>query len=285
MSIIFEDDNAVFMSSEKYFNSVVTSIEPEVPKINKNLFEINSPYVRKKPNNRKKKQSLTETDLQNQCSNSDQTHTIMLNAVSEVKKKYKKFLPLLVRTRVLEKLETSLKDNKSALECADWIYEQTGKVLVTNISGGNLGPAIVKLVHNERFIFPSNSQFYCKDVANIGTELKGLEFDLILLDPPWWNKYIRRKRKKCPYAYEMMFNCDLKEIPIEKLLSRSGLVVVWCTNSSQHLNYLVKEIFPKWKVSFVAKWFWLKVTQNGEPVCEFSNPPGRFLSVKLYFGN
>lgn len=283
MSIIFEDDNVVFISSEKYFNSVVMEIEPEAPKINKTLFEISSPYTRKKPNNKKKKHSLTETDLRNQTNNSDQSNTIITNAASKVKTKYNKILPLLVSNGVVGKLETSLQDNKNALEYANWIYEQTGKALVTNISGGNLGPAIVKLVNSERFMFPSNSQFYCKDVANIGTELEGLEFDLILLDPPWWNKYIRRKRKKCPYAYEMMFNCDLKEIPIEKLLSSSGLVVVWCTNSPQHLNYLVKEIFPKWKVSFVAKWFWLKVTQNGEPVCEFSTPPGGFLSVN-YFG-
>lgn len=284
MSVILEDDNSVFLSSENYFNSVVVTIEQGL-KINKTLFEINSPYTIKKLNKRKKKHSLTETDLQNKTNNSDQSDNIIINSVCEVKKKFKKFLPLLVSKGIVGKLEASLQGNKSALECADWIYEQTGKASVTNISGGNLGPAIVKLVNNEKFIFPSNSQFYCKDVANIGTELEGLEFDLILLDPPWWNKYIRRKRKKCPHAYEMMFNCDLKEIPIEKLLSSSGLVVVWCTNSPQHLNYLIKEIFPKWQVSFVAKWFWLKVTQNGEPVCEFSNPPGGFLSVNLYFGD
>lgn len=59
----------------------------------------------------------------------------------------------------------------------------------------------------------------------------------------------------------MMYNDDLKEIPIHKLLSNKGLVVVWCTNSQKHLIDLINEIFDRWEVKFLAKWYWMKVTK------------------------
>ncbi|RZC36563.1 methyltransferase-like protein 4, partial [Asbolus verrucosus] len=90
---------------------------------------------------------------------------------------------------------------------------------------------------------------------------------------PWWNKYIRRKRKHSDQGYNMMFNEQLKNVPLENHLNDDSLVVVWCTNSSQHLNALRDEIFPKWGVKYVGKWYWVKITQSGEVVCPFSKPP------------
>lgn len=57
----------------------------------------------------------------------------------------------------------------------------------------------------------------------------------------------------------MMYNLDLGVIPIEKILAPDGLVVIWCTNSPQHLKDLQEEIFPKWGIRSIAKWYWLKV--------------------------
>lgn len=86
------------------------------------------------------------------------------------------------------------------------------------------------------------------------------QFDVILLDPPWWNKYIRRKNAHGNQGYQMMYNLDLSVIPVDDILSPEGLVIVWCTNSPQHLKDLREEIFPKWGVRFLTKWYWLKVS-------------------------
>ncbi|KAJ3647828.1 hypothetical protein Zmor_019685 [Zophobas morio] len=110
------------------------------------------------------------------------------------------------------------------------------------------------------------------------------KFDLILLDPPWWNKYIRRKRKHTDHGYNMMYNEDLKNLPLENHLNHDGLIVVWCTNSAQHLSALRDEIFPKWGVSYLGKWYWVKVTQMGVPICEFAQPPRKQPFEQIVFG-
>lgn len=44
------------------------------------------------------------------------------------------------------------------------------------------------------YVFPPKCQFYCDDIANL-KKLGVEKYDLILLDPPWTNKYIKRKKK------------------------------------------------------------------------------------------
>lgn len=160
---------------------------------------------------------------------------------------------------LLNSSETEQCANFEALETAEYIYKQTVKCALPTLLGGNGESSVIKSVENESYLFPVNCSFYCDDVKNIERNLSQNEYDLILLDPPWWNKYIRRKKAKSEHAYAMMYNDDLKEIPVHKLLSNKGLVVVWCTNSQKHLNTLTNEIFEQWEVKFLAKWYWMKV--------------------------
>lgn len=159
----------------------------------------------------------------------------------------------------LIKPETSKSNNDDALVTAETLYTTIKKYALSNSHGANTENTIITKISTQQYLFPSGCNFYCKNTSEIETCLNNQKFDLILLDPPWWNKYIRRKKSKCDNAYEMMYNSDLKEIPIEQLLEDNGLVVVWCTNSQQHLDDLTVEIFSKWNVSFLGKWFWLKV--------------------------
>lgn len=151
--------------------------------------------------------------------------------------------------------------------------------------GSNLGPAVVKEINGSNYLFPQNSTFFSKDVSEMYKHLGNKRFDLILLDPPWWNKYIRRKRKVSSDAYNMMYNHDLMNLPVNSLLTDDGLVAVWCTNSEQNYNSLLNDIFPNWNVTFVAKWYWVKVTTKFEPVCNFSEPPGKQPYEKLIFAH
>lgn len=185
---------------------------------------------------------------------------IFLVQISHVQGLYKK-----IRDEIADRLlfctsqNTDQLKNTEAAELAQNVYEQTGKNPINDISGGNGTQSIVTSVSGTKYLFPSNCRFYCKDICKINEDLTDQEYNFIVIDPPWWNKFVRRKKRKTDHGYQMMYSDDLVNIPIDSLLSPDGLIAVWCTNSQQHLNNLLNNIFIKWNVKFVAKMFWLKV--------------------------
>lgn len=175
-------------------------------------------------------------------------------------------------------------DNICALETSAKIYEQTKDILISNTEGANLGPNTFEKIYDSFYIFPENCEFYCRDTSQLSECIPTKKFDLILLDPPWWNKFIRRKRKRSSHAYKMMYNEELKDLKLEILLHEDALVAVWCTNSPHNINFLKDVLFPKWGVNFISKWYWLKITKSGEPICSFSEPPGKQPYEQIIFG-
>lgn len=266
MSIIFENEFGYYISHKEYIDKLYEDIDGWNYYLNERLFHIFDPYKKRKSVSNR----ANETDV-TQKTNSD------------VQEKFMKFMKTVMnKTHITT--NCSENGNKNALEAAEIAYHYSGKELVQNSLGSNCGSAKVQEINNSTFLFPKNCEFFCKDVSDISTYMVNRQFDLIVLDPPWWNKYIRRKRKKSSDGYKMMYNAELKNLPIETLLKENGLVVVWCTNSTQNLEELLKDIFPKWQVHIVAKWFWVKITQTGETVCEFSVPPGKQPYEKIIFG-
>ena len=115
-------------------------------------------------------------------------------------------------------------------------------------------------------VLPPKSEFRKLDVANLD-EL-GSSYDLILMDPPWSNKHVKRA-KKTNVGYKMMDNDDLSQMPVSKLLADDGLLFVWCTNKVKH-RAAVRAWFSSWGVSMVGTWYWVKVTKHGEMVTQFT---------------
>lgn len=185
---------------------------------------------------------------------------IFLVQISHVQELYKK-----IRDEITNRLlfttnqNTDQLKNTQAAELAQDVYEQTGKNPISDISGGNGTQPVVTSISGTKCLFPSHCRFYCKDVCRIKEYLTDQQYNFIVIDPPWWNKFVRKKKKKTDHGYQMMYSEDLINIPIDSLLSSDGLIAVWCTNSQQHLNNLLNNIFVKWNVKFVAKMFWLKV--------------------------
>lgn len=269
MSLIFENECGYFISHKDFLNKLY-GIEKYQYLVNEDLFSIVNPYKK-----RKKQISVSE----NVCNKSEDK-----NRCQSIKQKYLKFLEYLKTKHLL--ISTSVEtNNQTAQKFAEVVYTESGRVIVQNCVGFNNGTAKIQEINKSQFLFPENSEFFCKDICELKLHLKDRQFDVILLDPPWWNKYIRRKRKKSNDSYKMLYNSEFKNIPIEDFLKNDGLVVVWCTNSSQNLNELLNEIFPKWGVSLVATWFWVKITQTGAPVCDFSDPPGKQPYEKIIFGS
>ena len=115
------------------------------------------------------------------------------------------------------------------------------------------------------------------DIRNLSHRQLGYKkFDLILMDPPWENKHVKRalKRRKIEEkeqtsdsqrrihndGYEMLDNHTIgRSIPINNLLSENGLVVIYCTNSKRHQT-AIQDWLTNWNLAQVTKWYWLKVS-------------------------
>ncbi|XP_024939491.1 methyltransferase-like protein 4 isoform X2 [Cephus cinctus] len=169
-------------------------------------------------------------------------------------------------------------NNEAARMISQKFYSDTVTHNIENLHGCNkMNMAIISETQSEKYVFPEQCYFYCNDIKNIAEKMElNNQFDLILLDPPWWNKSIRRKKRKySESSYKMMYNEDLIKIPIGKLLSTNGVVAVWCTNAPSHLRSISNDMFPAWGVKFQAKWYWVKVTRSGKPVCDFNPMPAK----------
>lgn len=83
----------------------------------------------------------------------------------------------------------STDNNSCARNASIQFYEKTSEL--KKFFGQNQNPT---LHIANGFVFPPKCQFYCDDVLNM-KKLGDEKYDLIVLDPPWTNTYIKRKKK------------------------------------------------------------------------------------------
>uniref|UniRef100_A0A224Z8B6 Transcriptional activator adenine specific dna methyltransferase n=1 Tax=Rhipicephalus zambeziensis TaxID=60191 RepID=A0A224Z8B6_9ACAR len=115
---------------------------------------------------------------------------------------------------------------------------------------------------------PAKARAQIGDVRDLGPFLTG-SFDFVLLDPPWENKSARRKRAYSTLPRDQL----LSSLPLRRLASPRGcLVAVWCTANGAHLRFVARELLPSWGLTYLATWYWVKVTKHGEPVRPFDCP-------------
>uniref|UniRef100_T1ITA7 Uncharacterized protein n=1 Tax=Strigamia maritima TaxID=126957 RepID=T1ITA7_STRMM len=115
------------------------------------------------------------------------------------------------------------------------------------------------------FLIPANSSFLLSNDLNILTKTNR-RYDVIIIDPPWTNKSL--KRKKC---YNTSSEVNFLSLPIKDLASKNCLIGVWTTNNSYLINYVKSVMFPHWGVEYETDWHWLKVTRYGEFVVPLNN--------------
>ena len=119
----------------------------------------------------------------------------------------------------------------------------------------------VKLIYGQQFLLPPHSQLFKRDIGELDLLVKSNQvFSLITIDPPWSNRFIKRKRKSSESrSYHSMDNSFLATLPIAQLCTDGALVAIWCTNSPTHIDYLINTLLPIWKLDFITTWFWIKV--------------------------
>eukprot|EP00099_Drosophila_melanogaster_P022945 NP_650573.1 uncharacterized protein Dmel_CG14906 [Drosophila melanogaster] len=129
------------------------------------------------------------------------------------------------------------------------------------------------------YLIPNQSRFFNHNVDNLPALLHQLlpAYDLIVLDPPWRNKYIRRlKRAKPELGYSMLSNEQLSHIPLSKLTHPRSLVAIWCTNSTLHQLALEQQLLPSWNLRLLHKLRWYKLSTDHELIA----PPQSDLTQK-----
>lgn len=167
-------------------------------------------------------------------------------------------------------------DNKDALTFMDTINSLPYPSNPFN--GANTNDHSIECeLNGEQYLIPKNCRFFNKNVLDIRQLLPlDNQFDLIVMDPPWWNKYIRRINSvKQENGYKMMDNEAIKSLPIDQLLNDQGLLVIWCTNSPTHRHSIEKDMLPHWGLTLVTVWHWVKVTTRREAICEFHPGTGK----------
>ncbi|XP_044250117.1 N(6)-adenine-specific methyltransferase METTL4 [Drosophila takahashii] len=129
------------------------------------------------------------------------------------------------------------------------------------------------------YLIPNRSRFYNHNVENLTALLHQLlpTYDLIVLDPPWRNKYIRRlKKTKQELGYSMLSNDQLSLIPLSRLTHSRSLVAIWCTNSTLHQLALEQQLLPSWHLRLLHKLRWYKLSTDHKLIA----PPQADLTQK-----
>ncbi|XP_071635037.1 N(6)-adenine-specific methyltransferase METTL4 [Temnothorax longispinosus] len=284
MSILHVSEEGWIISHLQYLNEIYKKVQNEngfcALGFNKMIFEINSQYLRQNQIVQTVQESQDSTTMLNNRKKRKRSQRLPQKDLEEVDRVKQAFGAMMsaARDKDLFCRNNSFDNNEVARLASMKFYQDTYSVKDENLYGSNdTNDAIISKAHDKKYVFPRKCTFYCYDVRDMEKKIElGNQYDFILLDPPWWNKSIRRKKMKCAEAsYKMMYNEELIKIPIRKLLHSNGIVAVWCTNSSNHLNSIFNEIFPSWGITYRAKWYWLKVTQAGDTICNFNSAPGK----------
>ncbi|XP_002072913.2 N(6)-adenine-specific methyltransferase METTL4 [Drosophila willistoni] len=115
------------------------------------------------------------------------------------------------------------------------------------------------------YFIPNDSRFYNHNVDQLAALMPQLmpSYDIIILDPPWRNKYIRRlNRAKEDLGYAMLDNEKLCALPLSQLINKRTLVAIWCTNAMQHQTDLEKQLLPSWNLCLLHKMRWYKLNSD-----------------------
>ena len=165
---------------------------------NETLFEINSQYLRE--NQITKSSQREEIPLQSTSKKRKRSKLLPdddLKEINYVKQTFNKVVSL-AKAEGLFSFDITPDNNEAARVASQKVYQDTFSSEEENFYGCNdADVAITSEVKDKRYVFPEKCSFYCYDVRDIAAKLElNNQYDFILLDPPWWNKSIRRKKTR-----------------------------------------------------------------------------------------
>ena len=163
--------------------------------------------------------------------------------------------------------------------------------LFNKYSSNKSNNAILLKSDNKSYILPPFSSFLMSDLLHVNSLLTFAppsKYQFIVMDPPWSNKSIKRSKhyrtlsaQSAARNGEVKYNQHRKyeeigymfdKINIPELLSKDGMLALWITNNRAHVDHTLNVVFPKWGLDLVKVCFWLKVTNEGDPIVPFNSP-------------
>ncbi|WCJ35289.1 Methyltransferase MT-A70 family protein [Euphorbia peplus] len=139
--------------------------------------------------------------------------------------------------------------------------------LFDNLVGNDTCDDVEAEFSDSKYIIPGQSCFYMSDLGQIHNLIPAepyCGFNLILIDPPWENASASQKIR-----YPTLPNRYFLSLPIKQLTHTDGaLVALWVTNREKLRNFVEKELFPAWGVSYAATFYWLKVKADGSLISD-----------------
>lgn len=129
----------------------------------------------------------------------------------------------------------------------------------------------VTQIGTETYLIPPKCRFFNKSIEKIPTFLGESEkFDYIVIDPPFRCKYIKRLKKTCTNkSYQMLSNEEILKIPLQNYTHKNSLIIIWCTNSEIHEQFIKQDIMTEWNLKLIASWKWVKIDKSGDLFCTF----------------
>lgn len=132
------------------------------------------------------------------------TNFALHSKIQRIASETKRFIGCCRDTAILNVVPGETLDNsRLKLWLAKW--KSVESVSVEKFSGGNTRcQPLVTRIAGDKYLIPANSLFFNCDVNEIATISLSASFDLIVVDPPWWNKYVRRTKQADPSnGYEL----------------------------------------------------------------------------------
>ncbi|KAL1124613.1 hypothetical protein AAG570_001237 [Ranatra chinensis] len=292
MSVIYEHRDGWVLSHYNYIKNIYTDVRTASGIVDftypMELFNIGSPFVRDAQAKKIHESLVSEVSANNYAARTAKRKHVDTNHSDGLEERCASALvegakKLSIFCGVCTASETLLNNRMARAEAAK--YHRTLSNSGPYCYGGNNDKQPVEAEFGHQFyVYPERCSFYQFPMERIIEKLDGKQFDLILLDPPWRNKFVKRKKLK-NFQYNMMYNEELQNLPLGSLLKKSGMVIVWTTNSPNHIADVKEKLFPAWGVQYTATWFWIKVTKYGELICPLFEPNGKKPYERILIGS
>ncbi|KAM6135522.1 N(6)-adenine-specific methyltransferase METTL4 [Pterocles gutturalis] len=131
--------------------------------------------------------------------------------------------------------------------------------LLSCVTENNSNYAKIVVLMGQKYLVPPKSSFLLSDISRLQPLLNYKKYDVIVIDPPWENKSVKRSNR-----YSYLSSWQIRQIPVPVLAAPNCLVVTWVTNRQKHLHFVKDELYPHWSVKTLAEWHWVKITRAGE---------------------
>ena len=215
-----------------------------------------------------------------------------VNKSSEIQEPILSDLPLYRHSRENSKAEPALslhvQSSLGKVICSDYLSLSNKLVLNTQANHLTLELTNPSPIHPTSppasYRIPPNSAFYpaeinrrsarqfSKDISTSPAAYSSSssltsagpgQFDIIILDPPWQNRSVKRSDQYLTKTgSDIMKSFD--DI-LGKHISPQGLVACWITNKPSTREAALAA-FKNWGVELIEEWVWVKVTVKGETV-------------------